>query len=85
MRIADHIVVETVDDQSVLLDLNRNTYFALNRVGKMVIQGITDGLSKDDIQNSVCECFPAQPRERIADDVAAFLAHLESQEMLIVS
>ena len=83
MRFADHIVVESVDGQSLLLDLQQNAYFSLNSVGKIVADRIQRGDSAPQIQEALERQFPDSEPQELLTDLRNFITELKQAGILV--
>ena len=70
------------EDESVMLDLEKGTFFGLDPVGTRVWQMLAEGKAPAEIPGALAEEFDA-PRERIEEDVIRLLGELLAQGLLI--
>jgi hypothetical protein len=82
VRIPEHVMRREVGDESVMLDLEKGTYFGLDPVGTRVWQMLAEGKAPAEIPGALAEEFDA-PRERIEEDVIRLLGELLAQGLLI--
>ena len=74
--IRDDLVVEEIDGECLVLDLDRNVYFGLNDLGRLVWQSLDGSSSVSDVLSTLVEHFPGVGRERLGADLDAFLSSL---------
>jgi len=72
LRHAPSVVSQQLDGEAVLLDLERETYFSLNRVGARIWALIGEGLTFSAIVDRLHDEFDAS-RAVIADDTLAIV------------
>ncbi len=75
LRHARSVVSQQLDGEAVLLDLERETYFSLNRVGARIWALIGEGLTLGEIVDRLVEEFDAN-RTVIAADAMAIAGDL---------
>lgn len=68
----------------ILLDVKRGKYYSLSPVGLHVVRGIQAGRNSEGIVTDIQSVYK-QPRDRVAGDVEAFLAHLVSKQLCVIS
>jgi hypothetical protein len=78
---ADKLEWRIVDDEVIALDLGSSEYLAINRVGAVLWPALAEGVAVDALVELVTTEFDVD-RERVADDVEAFLATLERRDLL---
>jgi hypothetical protein len=71
----------TLDEETVLLDLNTGRYYTLNRVGTAIWEHCTGLQTMKDIHRTLCARFDASS-ERIADDLIALVTQLGQEGLL---
>jgi len=77
----ERVLVQRADDQTVLLDVDSGSYFALNDVGAC-IWGLLDGTHDvEAIVTAVCREYDA-PADDVRVDVLALLEELRSERLL---
>lgn len=81
MRPCAHVKAVVDDDRAVLLDLRRGKYFAVNEVGVDIWRGLERGLSRNEIERSLCSAYDVSPATAQAD-VARFIAMLEQDKLV---
>jgi len=72
----------TQDEGAVLLHLQRGRYQSLNGTATAIWNEINGGATSEDVATRLCARYPAVPRERIENEVQAFLAQLESKGLV---
>ena len=75
------VVSAEVDNESVLLDLETDTYFGLNRLGCQVWARLQQGLTGDEIVQHLRGQFQV-PEAQLRDDVRSFLRDLQAQGLV---
>jgi hypothetical protein len=73
------LLVETIDDESLVLDMERNVYFGLNPVALEVWRGLEAGLAPYAIVDGLTRAYPDIPEDALARDVLSFVEALVSQ------
>jgi hypothetical protein len=67
LRQARSVVSQELEGEAVLLDLERETYFSLNRVGARIWGLIGEGLALGAIVDRLADEFDASPSDIAAD------------------
>ncbi|MFU8803478.1 MAG: PqqD family protein [Bradymonadaceae bacterium] len=76
----EDLVVEEVDDEFLILDLNHNTYFGLNGVGRRIWEGMAAEKTFEEIVDWICEDYEVA-REEASADVRDFIAEVLDQKL----
>ncbi len=71
-------------DGAVLLDINQGLCFSMNTVGAKIWEMLKANHPIDRIADILASEFSV-PREQVLEDVRAFLAQLENQQLLVSS
>lgn len=79
----EDLVVEEIDDEFLILDLNRNTYFGLNGVARQIWKDIKDNRSFEQIVLNICEKYGIT-REQAAGDAHEFINDMLVQNLATV-
>jgi len=80
-RVAEHVSITQVEDESVLLDLNSGAYYGLNHVGTQLLSHfqneicLSDAVKEISLEYQVLESL-------ISKDVDKLLAQLVEQQLL---
>ena len=75
------IVVETVDDEAILLNAEEDVFFGLNPVGYTIVTFMTDGSTVGEIIEQITTEFEVEPKEAEVD-VREFLESLLEAELI---
>ena len=78
----ERVLVQGVDDETMLLDLDGGTYFALNEVGARGVGTLRRERSVADIATILIDEYDA-PDEVIERDVLDLLTELEAEQLVI--
>jgi hypothetical protein len=84
LRINHDVRFITKDEGAVLLHLQQGRYQSLNGTATVIWNKINDGATSEDIAAALCARYPGVPRERIENELRAFLAQLESKGLVTV-
>lgn len=63
---------QEVEGETILLDLAASEYLGVNRSGSALWPALVDGATEGELVDRLCTAYDL-PRQRAADDVAAFL------------
>ncbi|HVT37666.1 MAG TPA: PqqD family protein [Gemmatimonadaceae bacterium] len=77
------VVFRTVSDGAVLLHMGREIYFGLNAVGALVWKALPVCSDFDDLCATIGRDYPAIDPQMIRTDVAALLAQLEENQLVL--
>jgi len=80
--ISPHISWNPVEGELALFDARTGAYHALNASGAAIWRAIAAGKNGDDLIDSLAAAHGV-PRDRMATDVAAFVADALARELLI--
>ncbi len=75
IRVAENVVFQEIDGETVLLNLQREQYFGLDEVGTRIWGMIEEGLSFDGIVEKLAKEYEAS-RNQIATDLDNLLHEL---------
>jgi hypothetical protein len=75
------VVHETVDDETIIVNLETGTYYDLNPSGARVFRGVVEGATVDDVIAAVADQYGVDPRV-IAPDVAALIDQLRDEGLI---
>ncbi|MGD9703400.1 MAG: PqqD family protein [Acidimicrobiia bacterium] len=79
--VPSHVLSRSVGDETVLLDLHQDEYFALSQVGTRVWSLVSDGASFGSIVDAVAESYDVD-RGTVEGDVRALIADLVTTGLL---
>lgn len=79
---APHVRATSGPDGTVLLDLQRGKYLALNVVGSLVWEALTAGASRSQAVDALMQRFPDVPAERLAHDTDVLLGQLQARGLV---
>lgn len=77
------VIFENVDNELILVHMERGTYYSTDEVGALMWAMIESGASAEDLRAALDARYDANP-ETIADAVAEFLARLLREELVTV-
>ena len=77
------VIFENVDDELILVHMERGTYYSTDEVGALLWSLIERGASAEDLGGALAARYDADP-ETIAGAVADFLAQLLQEELVAV-
>ena len=80
-RLCDQLSVTDVDDEVVLLKLDTGMYYGLNHIGAVLVQGLQEERSMQQIILSVVEKYQTS-YQKVSDDMDALVAQLLDQGLL---
>ncbi|MBI3550302.1 MAG: PqqD family protein [Elusimicrobia bacterium] len=82
LAISKRVMSRTVDDEEVLLDLERQAYFGLNRTGSFIWALLKSGTAPEEIARRLGEEFDVTPA-RARKDVDALIRRLKDRGLLV--
>lgn len=77
-----NVVAETLDGETTIVNLDSGTYYALNRTGSAIWDGIAAGGTEDEVAAQVAEAFGVEAGAA-ADAVAGLVEELSAQELIV--
>jgi coenzyme PQQ synthesis protein D (PqqD) len=77
-----HVIAETLEGETTIVDLNSGTYHALNETGSLVWDEINSGAEAPAAAGSLSQTFDADPAEA-ERDVTALVAELLEQGLIV--
>ena len=83
-KISSHVRSQTMDDESVILDLKSGKYFGLNEIGVAVWDRIASTGSLDGLSDELSVIYDTA-KEVIEKDIIALLDELLTHELLILA
>lgn len=75
------VLIQRAEDQTVLLDVDSGTYFALNDVGARIWELCDGERDVDEIVVAICAEYDAPP-ETIRADIVGLLHDLRAEQLL---
>lgn len=80
-QLAEHISFTEVDDEVVLLDLNKGTYFGLNHVGAKFLKALQTNETYESALSKIAAEYQMDMLV-ISDDLKTLLKQLLEQELI---
>jgi hypothetical protein len=77
------VLHETLDEQTMLIDAEGTELITLNRVGSLVWGKLDGHCGASAIADELARQFPSIERERLRDDIEAFLEELERENLIV--
>ncbi|HMK48861.1 MAG TPA: PqqD family protein [Thermodesulfovibrionales bacterium] len=77
------VIHETIDGETVIVNLDSGNYYSLNRVGADIWSMIGTGLKVQDLIEDIAGLYPVE-REAIASAVLRFIDELQTEELVVV-
>jgi hypothetical protein len=81
-EIRDGVVSRTVGDETVIIDLDRETHFGVNRVGSVIWAELEQGAHLPQIVAAIVDRFDVIA-QRATTDIATLLADLERCGLIV--
>lgn len=79
-----HIVHDSIDGETVVINLDSGDYYSLDSLGSQIWQGLLKSVSIDRLSQRVEEAFQAE-KEAVAAALETFLEKLEKEGLVIGS
>ena len=83
VTVPEHVYTETVNDETVLLELESGQYYGLDAVGTRLWQLLTELGSTEAVTAAAVAEFEVEPA-RLADDLAALVRELANRKLVVV-
>lgn len=80
-QLQEHVSLTTVDDDSVLLDLDKGQYFGLNHVGTQFLQMIEKGFDHEQTIIEIAQRYTIDYNQ-VKDDINCLVTQLMEQNLL---
>lgn len=80
-RITDNIMSERFGDEVVLLNLETNRFFSLNRTGARLWELLVSGQNLGAIEDQLCREFEVEPSE-VSAEVRRMLAAMRDERLV---
>jgi Coenzyme PQQ synthesis protein D (PqqD) len=80
-RLPENVIMQTVGDEAVLLNLNTNQYFSLNPVGVRMVEVLTQNASTGQAFSSLLAEYAVDP-DVLRDDLQELLGQLLSHGLI---
>ena len=81
VTVNDEVVFKEIDGETVLLDVQRGTYFGLDPVGTRVWQSLVQHGSARPVMRSLLDEFDVAP-DTLEDDVRRLLGELTANDLI---
>lgn len=76
------VMVQSVDDETLLFDSATELFFALNDTGAIMWESITAYNDLSDVYNELLEAFDVAP-EQLENDLKLFVSSLAEQGLMV--
>ncbi|MEO6802785.1 MAG: PqqD family protein [Granulicella sp.] len=81
ISVPSHVLAETLNDETVLLDMSNGMYFGLTPVASRFWKLLAAGTARDEINSILLSEFEIEP-EVLKADLDALLAELEAKKLI---
>jgi hypothetical protein len=81
VKLDENVLLQEVDNETILLDVKTSDYFSLNEIGTMFYKLIQEEPNLDLVLEELTEHFEV-PKEKLKDDLLAFVYALEEKGLL---
>jgi len=81
VHILEHILTQTVDEESILLDTQRELYFGLDAIGCVMWEQLERDPSVEALKEYMLAHYDVSQKE-LEDDLAHFLNHLVENKLI---
>jgi hypothetical protein len=81
ITIPKHVLSESLNDETVLLDMSSGLYFGLSPVASRFWQLLGEGVAPDVVRSTMLEEFDVTP-EVLDGDLNTLLAELEAKKLI---
>ena len=79
---SSQVTMEEFDDETLLLDVDRDLFFRINQTGRLIWQVLSTGGTRNDAARKLVEHFGIE-RERADADVDVLIAELIANQLLV--
>jgi hypothetical protein len=83
ITIPKHILSESLNDETVVLDMSSGTYFGLSPVATRFWKLLGEGSNREQIQAILLDEFDVDPSV-LSADLDSLLAHLEAKKLILL-
>ena len=77
-----NIIHELIDDEVVIVDLEKGYYYSLRGVGAEVWTGLVDGMSEDEIVQGLVTSYDVE-RAEVEKTVSSLVLELQEENMIV--
>jgi hypothetical protein len=81
VKFKEHILVQKLGKDSVLLNTETERYYSLNETGSLMVELFQEGKSQAEVIKEICIQYKAQ-EEKVAGDCQALLARLQEADLI---
>lgn len=82
LRVSEAVVSAELEDEAVLLHLERGIYFGLDLLGATIWRLLSQGANEDEIVAAVLAEYDVEP-DQLRADLAEFLGQLEANGLVL--
>ena len=75
------VIHETIDGETIVIDLASGTYYSLQGAGPVIWNAIAAGASPDDVADRLAAAYPGEPEAAAA--VHSFVDELKAEGLLV--
>jgi hypothetical protein len=81
ISIPAHVLAETLNDETVLLDMSNGMYFGLNPIATRFWKLLADGIKQEQIRSILLDEFEVEPNV-LDTDLDVLLRELEARKLI---
>ena len=82
ITIPKYVLSESLNDETVVLDMSSGTYFGLSPVASRFWKLLNEGSSRENIEGVLLDEFEVEP-EVLSADLDSLLADLEGKKLIV--
>ncbi len=83
ITIPDTLFLQTVDDETILLDTNTQEYFALNDTGAMIWNILEEKKNLKEVQKTILDMYEID-ESQVESDILNFVEALKTKKLISI-
>jgi len=81
VKISPNVLLQEVDDETILLDIESEEYFSLNEIGRVFYELLQEHKNLAEVLQELQNYFDA-PKEQLEQDLFAFVKALDEKKLI---
>jgi len=80
-QIKENVLFQKVVEETVILEPNTGEYFTLDPIGTVMVEKIQDGLTFDEVVNSITDVYDVEAEE-VENDLNQLISEMKDKDLL---
>lgn len=81
IEIPDTLLLQKVDDETILLDSNTQEYFSLNEIGTLIWELVSEKSNLEEVKKEISTIYEVDEKQ-VETDILSFLKEVENKGLI---